>query len=183
MNFLDSRLESQFTKFMDQKTLWIPVLSDHKKHWCQNRISFVYFYGLETYEEWIVGTNHNDCDQYQISFLSDFLSRGNTIYQKKYLSDSTQDYDAQLAFWFMTNERLDKNLQIPNTVRQFWHLYPTQQNLNDCIPIMKWLDYCREIKDRWVVGCKNFVMDDVFLQYDKMITNLAKIEKNGLYTI
>lgn len=180
MNFLDSKLIPQFTEFINQRTLWVPVLSDRKKHWAVNQVSFVYFYGLERFDEWIVGIHHNDCHSFQISFLSDLVGKGNYVYQKKYLSDCAQDYEAQLAFWFESNERLDKELEIPVTIRQFWNWYPHQQNLNDCIPIMKWLEYCREIKDKFVLSCQNHKIDNAFVQYNQLVTNLANIERSGL---
>lgn len=182
MNFLSSRNLAKFIEGSHQKQLIIPILSDHKKHWAINQVSFVYFYNLETFQEWIVGINHNDCESFTICVLSDFFDKGNIIYHKKYLVDCGANHDANLAFWMQTNGRLDEDLKVPPTVKYYWNLYKDLENINDVIPIMKWLDYVRDIKDVFILNCRDFRVDEPFLKYDEFLTNLALIEKNGIGT-
>lgn len=163
----------------------VPIQSDSTMHWSQNRISFIYIYGLESKREWVIGINHNDCQNLPISVLSDFFNNNNWIYQKKYLSAENANYEAQMAFWFNTNQRLDSKIEPSNVIRYYWNLYSDYYNVNDIIPIMRWLEYVRDIKDIFLATCgkdlQRFEHDSAFLSYNDYITQLAIIEQNGFY--
>lgn len=174
MKFLET--EQELIKWSNN--LIIPVLSNPFKHWAINRISFVYFYDLNLYTESIVSINHNDSETIPISILSDFIGQDNYLYHKKYLTDSTQNYEAEMAFWLQTNERLDH--EIPLVIRSYWNQLKEYENINDCVPIMKWLEWCREVKDKFVLKVKNYEPNQTLKDYDLFLTNLSKIEKNGI---
>lgn len=177
MKFIRNLDEVQLEPF-----LLIPVLSDPKKHYVENRISFIYFYGLETFKEYILGINHNDVQRFNISILNNFKVKDVYCYKKKYLFDSRADFvslEAELVVWFKTNKKIE--IEIPLQVRQYWNWYPHLENVNDFIPIMKWLEYCRDIKDKFILQFNEFQLDEAFLQYNQLLTNLEQIEKTGLY--
>jgi len=178
MKFIETNQE--LLQWPNSNNLIIPVLSNPFQHWALNQVSFVYFYNLNLYTEAIVSINHNDSENLQISFLSDFLGQDNYIYQKKYLSDSTANYDAQMAFWLQSNERFDH--EIPFVIRSYWNHFKGYDNINDCVPIMKWLEWCREMKDKFVLTVKDYEATQTLKDYDLFLTNLSKIEKNGIYT-
>lgn len=174
MEFVES-----IPKPLKEQNLIVPVLSDPKKHWSQNRVSFIYCYGLKTFQEQILTFNHIDCLNLQISVLSNFLGTGNYIHQKKYLSDCGGNFDAQMAFWLETNQPL--KVDYNQTIR-FYHSSMTGvENLNDFIPIMKWLEWCREIKDVWVSKVQSYEITETLQQYDLLLENLSIVEKNGLF--
>ena len=177
MQFIESTQELALWK--DKCKLIVPVLSDHKKHWAVNRISFLYFYDLNLFTEAIVSINHSDSQNVPQSLLSGLLGSDNYIHHKKYLSDSAQDYDAQIAFWIETNQPL--KVDYGSSIRTYHNSLSKIENLNDSIPIMKWLEWCREVKDKFVLSVKRFTPDQTLKDYDQLLMNLAIIEKNGLF--
>lgn len=179
MDFLEE--VSEVNCWKQKRKLIIPVLSSPKKHWVLNQLSFIYAYDLDNFEECILTFNHNDAQNLHISVLSDFVGQDNFIYQKKYLNDCGQNYDAQMAFWLETNDKLD--VEVPFTIRRYWNQFRNVENINDCIPIMKWLEWCREVKDKFVLNVKKYEPDETLKQYDKLLENLSIIEKNGLFTL
>lgn len=168
-------------KLEDLKILLIPILRDSKKHYTQTQISFIYIYGLETYNEYIINLHHNDCGCVEICGINNFLGTEVYCYRKKYLSTlplKLGALEAELVYWFKTNKRLTPD--IPIQVQQYWSWYRNVNNLNDCIPIMKWLEYCRDVKDRFVVQYNSFELTNSFVKYNELLDNLEQIERNGL---
>jgi hypothetical protein len=47
---------------------------------------------------------------------------------------------------------------------------------------MKWLEYCRDIKDSFMFSFNGFEISEPFRRYDQLLDDLAEIEKNGLFT-
>lgn len=164
----------------DRRKLIIPVLSDANKHWVLNQVSFAYFYDLNLFEEAIVSINHTDALNLHISVLRDFRGENNYIYQKKVLGDCGLNFEAQIAFWLETNQRLEHEYN--QVIRSYHHSYPNLENCNDIIPIMKWLEWCRDLKDKFVLKVKDYNITNTLIEYDKLLENLTIIEKNGIFT-
>lgn len=163
------------------KKLIIPVLSDHWKHWSENRISFIYFYHLETFEETVLGINHNDVTGCEILRLSDFLTEGDYCYKAKYLSPYNANLsEAELMVWFNSNKPM--KIDEGNVIRGYWNQFNEIENINDCIPIMKWLEWLRDVKDEFLIHFKDFQVTEGFLRYNQFLKDLSEIEKNGLFT-
>jgi len=178
MLFLDD-----YGKIEDQKILLIPILRDHKKHYCENEISLIYIFGLETYQEQILNLTHNDCLNREIYVLNNFLDREVYCYKKKYLGgfrEKLQAYDVELLYWFNTNRKME--IKTPPEIRKYWIWYSDFDNVNDSIPIMKWLEYCRDIKDIFMVQYNKFQITEPFKKYNELLDNLEQIERNGLFT-
>lgn len=171
---------SNLEQIPKEHKLIIPIQSDCRKHWTENRLSFIYFYGLETFQESILGINHNDVSNCEIQRLSEFLGTDNYIYQSKILIDCRANYDVDLLVWFRTNFKLE--FEENQVIRSYHHQFYKIENLNDAIPIMKWLEHCREIKDRFLIHYKDFKVTEPFLRYNQLLRDLAEIEKNGLFT-
>lgn len=179
--FLESREEVvEFFGGSGQMFL-IPILSDHHLHWSINRVSFVYLCNLQTFQDAVISFHHNDCCNVEISILSDFFGLGGLMYRKKYLSVSEGDYEAETAFWLETNERLDPPTHA--TILQYHRTFHHRTFLNDSIPIMKWVEHCREIRDKFTSVCLNVQINPVLEVYSGMVDELAKIEKNGIFSL
>lgn len=162
------------------KKLIIPILSDHKKHWSENRISFIYSYNLETFDEVVLGFNHNDVSHCEILRLSDFLTEDDYCYKAKYLSHCGANvYEAELVVWFNSNKPI--KIDEGNVIRGYWNQFRDIENVNDSIPIMKWLEYCRDVKDEFLFHFKDFEVTEGFIKYNQFLRDLAEIEKNGLF--
>jgi len=156
--------------------LIIPIQSDHKKHWVENRISFIYKLNLETFTYSIINFHHNDG---LICPTNDYLNEGDVVYRKKTIVDCRAKYDVEMVYWYFTNERFE--VQVPFTIRSYWNDFSWDENVNDFIPIMKWIEYCNEIKEKFLLKMNLYNFDDLGLEkYHQMLQNLAIIEKNGL---
>lgn len=178
VHFLET--EQEIKEWQNREKLVILVLSDPKKHWVLNQVSFAYFYDLNLFEEAIVTINHTDATNVHISVLTNFLGENNYLYPKKYLDVSGANFDAQTAFWLETNQRLDQDYN--STIRNYHHFYPNLENVNDIIPIMKWLEWCRDVKDKFVLKVKGRTKTETLIEYDRLLQNLTIIEKNGIFS-
>ena len=55
-------------------------------------------------------------------------------------------------------------------------------NVNDAIPITKWIEYCRAVKDATMTAVRSIEHPN-FSVYNNFITNLRRIERRGLRSI
>lgn len=179
----------RLNEFKDDKLIIVPVLSDRHKHWIENRLSFIYGFNSSTFEEFIINFNHNDSLPLPISILSDFIIPTHYIYRKKVLIDRgvnmdviRQVNDIEMVYWFMTNQRLTPTTDLTINLYQGW--FPNINNLNDVIPIMKHLDHCRDIKDKFIIQLSKLTPNhNVSLdKYNQILNNFIEIEATGLFT-
>lgn len=173
---------SELERTRGEPKLVIPVLSSPNLHWTENRVSFIYFYLVRTFEEFVVGINHNDVCDVEIRAVIDFLNKGDYMFKKKYLSlywaNLSEIWDVEMLYWFQTNQKL-----VPETfpvIHDFHVQFKEIKNINDSIPIMKWLDYCRDIKDKFLLVHNGFEVTESFIKYNQLLDDLSEIEKNGL---
>jgi len=175
MVFLDN---TSNLSWADNANIVVPVLSDRRKHWSENRLSFVYVYNVDLRKEAVIGIHHNDCSNVSESFLTDFIGTDNYIYHKKYTPAHRSNFEAELVYWFDTGNRFVPN--IPAAIKNYYSTMSGVDNINDCIPIMKWLDYCRDIKDSMIVKINSFQVTAPFRHYNNLISELIEVERNGI---
>lgn len=179
VKYLDSNNVHEISS-LNEPLFLVPILSDHKKHWTLNQISFIYIYGLDSHSEYVFGVNHNDVFNHNIQTFPARFSNLVYSYKSKYIIDFSDVYDAELLYWFCTNESMAK-INIDFRIQQiYYHRTPNESNINDCIPIVKWLEYCRNLKDIFILEYKKFEKKSSYdLYFDLIFCNLVKIEKNG----
>lgn len=173
---------SNLEEILDEQKLLIPILSDPKKHWSVNRLSFIYGYYLGSEREFVLGLNHNDTENVEIRPTINFLLEDDYIYHKKFLTQYNKDfkgYEAELVHWFETNQRFE--VEENKIIRSYWNQFHNFENINDSIPIMKWLEHCRNIKDMFLISFHEFKVTEPFKKYQNLIDNLTIIEQNGLF--
>lgn len=180
--FLLYLLKMIFNRIAFDPKVIIRILSDPKVHWSINRVSFAYL--ADTRSESIINFHHNDCE---ICPTIDDLNLMDTMYSFPQIVDpersscETEPFtrsfrNAELAYWFKTGKRLD--IQPDWTIRQYWDM--GIPDVNDVVPIMRWIEYCRSIKNA-VIGLSTNV--PAFDEYEKFIINLRKIESIGLRSV
>ena len=170
MKFVTERINTE-------DTLFIPVLSDNRKHWSLNKVSFIYCYSLQTHQEYIININHNDAikGQLPITQPNDF------IYNKKYLSPDISGYEAKMLVW-LEKVTFQKHQQ-PQIIRNYYNTFKKVKYLNDCIPIMLQIQHCKNLKDEFMISYNRLNgSDEPLNEYTKLQDNLAIIERNGLFT-
>lgn len=158
------------------------ILSDPKKHWTQNRVSFAYLANETT--ESIINFHHNDA---VICPVSNDLRLIDTYYafpqiigcgsqQPHSGAYFNQFHNAELAYWFKTGKRFDLEPDI--TITRYWAM--GMDNVNDAVPIMRWITYCRQVRDL-LMGLDT--TGSAFSEYESFILNLRSIEKKGLNVV
>lgn len=182
VQFLTPRNIDKFQELVNERCLLVPVLRDTHVHWNLTSPSFIYVYGLQSHTEWCVGFTHNDCENFTISVLNAFFYKPNYLYQKKVLVDCGACGDAETVFWMQTGQRLNEEVTTPQICHEYWRTFAGHKNVNDFIPIMRWLEYCKDVKDVFVAACRGFDFDTPFRRMERMVLNFAEIDKTGLQT-
>lgn len=169
--------------FTNDPKIVVPVLSDHKAHWCVNRLSFAYLFNIRTHQELILGFNHNDLYKFDTGVLGSFLDQNTYVFKKKYLMmfpNWEHLLDVELVHWYYTNERF--TFVTDRTTKKYWSDFREEPNVNDFVPIMRHLETCRSIKDNAVTRLTNSLIPEPLKNYQKISDNLSEIEAQGLYT-
>lgn len=170
--------------YINDPKLIIPVMSDHKAHWCVNRLSFAYIFNLHTHQELMMGFNHNDLFPFKQEEIIPFLGNSTFVFKKKFLwglENWKHLIDVEMVYWFKTNQRF-----LPNTdpvIKRYWSDFKDTSNVNDFIPIMKHLDSCRFIKDSVLSYLDKSSLPDSFFKYQDTLDNLVEIETQGICVV
>jgi hypothetical protein len=168
--------------FMNDPKLIVPVLSDHKAHWCTNRLSFAYVFNISTHQELMLGFNHNDLHRFDRKVLSPLVGKDTFALKKKYLyglPNWESMLDIEMVHWFATNERF--YYEVDRTVKRYWSDFRNTPNVNDFIPIMRHLETCRSVKDNILTQLTSITISESLIRYQKISDNLSEIEMQGLY--
>ncbi len=168
--------------FLNDPKLIIPVLSDHKAHWCINRLSFAYVFNIRTHQELMLGFNHNDLHRFSLDVLTPLLGEDTYVLKKKYLyglSNWEPMLDIEMVHWYFTNQRF--SYDVDRTVKRYWSDFRDIPNVNDFIPIMKHLETCRSVKDEILTQLTSITISESLIRYQKISDNLSEIETQGLY--
>jgi len=179
----EKNIKNSVGLFLNDPKIVVPFLSDHKAHWCENRLSFAYVFNIRTHQELMLGFNHNDLYRFDKRVLGSFLGPDTFVFKKKYLMEFPnweQLLDLELVHWYFTNERFA--FDVDTTVRRYWFDYKDEPNVNDFVPVMRHLGTCRSIKDNIVTRLTNFTAPQPLREYQKISDNLSQIETNGLFT-
>jgi len=165
------------------KTLWIPILSDNSAHYIQNRITAIYIYSFETEDEYLIGFHANDLDTINIEYFFGIIPTGHRIvYNAKYFSVfDFECVDADLLIWYYTSNSISVDQNASKIFNIYRGRYSGMNNINDVIPIMRILDYCRDIRNRFI---EHYVVpdDDGYLFYETIYRkNLLKLEHSGIH--
>ena len=155
----------------------VPILSDTNFHPKKNRISLLYF-EIDS-EEFILTINH--CESVRVKpFDFKFDFKFNVLDKKSFLhliSEELDVTDINLKYYLSTNQQLNVDELETNAHHFYNRKYYKSMWINDVIPIMKHLEYCRKI----VSKIKD--MNETHDEYDKDLNNaLYHIESNGIQT-
>ena len=167
-----------------QESIWIPVFSDSFKHYCNNRISFIYIYLIDDKTDYIISFNHKDCLNWKSERLQQLKTNHNIYVLNKKSFSYFYPYtilDIDLLNWFQHNETLkleDCDTEVHESFNRWYYNVPW---INDLIPITRHYERCRLICDLAKETISDSIVDQSFEEYNALvIDNLAAIERNGL---
>ena len=173
--------------FNKESSILLPVQCDESKHPMDSKLCILYVIFLtDDLEEYILPFRHSDAVNLNIEYIKE-LNTEQTVYtydKKKLLHfvELENVCDMQMKSYLETNQPLIIEDSITPTHEYFYRTHYKKSNLNCVIPILKHLEASRIIVDR----IKGYSLGEVPESYDtynnKVLTNLQRIESNGLQT-
>jgi len=165
-------------------SLWIPMYSDPYCHFMNNTISFIYIYCIDDDKQFIIPFRHKDCFNLNIELLNNLTSdRDIYVLAKKRFTkfSSIKCYDADMVAWWQNHKMLpldESNTSAHDAWNRWWH---NETNTHDWLPIMKHIERCAEMKDKFMEYYKTFDKTVAFEEYEQLVTdNFACIERTGI---
>ena len=178
----------QFNKFVEKykksRCILTPIFSDFKKHCLQNRLSIMYVKLLTDNSEYILPFNHSEALNISIDNIKK-LNCDNVKYtfNKKELNHIIKldnVVDINLLNYMKYNIPLNTEEITSNSHQYFSNTLYHRENINDVIPILKHLEYCRKLNNKF----EPLLNNEINYNYnDDVIDSLSFIESSGLETI
>jgi len=167
MNLIENTLSlANLAKSRPKIGLMIPVWSSARGHEWSSKISFVY-YRTET-EDGIINFNHIDAGTVPQFDLRKFCDENTLVFGNRYIRTNGLDYE------WVYFEEYGKPFVFAEFVESVYRGYRNDFNeLNDCIPLMKWYETLRTIPN--IQTRKNW-----YSSYSDAITELGKVEGAGV---
>ena len=177
-----NELESFQKLYQQQDSIVIPISSDTNKHAVEDELCLLYVQMMSG-EEFILPFNHSETLNIDIPVLKSKFKK--YTYDRKKLNHFVKlnnVIDVNLLHYMATNEPLSIE-HIDTNAHQFFNMmYYRKKNINTIIPVLKHLEYCREL----AIILKDIIEkygEYVKLSYNNdVLDNLTHIECNGLQT-
>ena len=176
-----------FNKF---DSIVIPIECDFNKHPKDTRLCLLYVKTMSNdSKEYILPFRHSDTLNLEEHIIDNLWTPKNVYtYDKKKLLhffNWKNTHDVQMNYYLEKNEPLSIDDMLTNAHEYFYRKYYGKSNINCVIPIMKHLEWCRNVvevlKTAGVIGLKE--TESVYNIYNEdVLENLQKIESNGLQT-
>jgi len=167
MNLIEDKktLES-FLKNNSDIELLVPVWSSHKAHPLGNRISFIYYRNGS--DDGIININHIDANKLNKFDIAKLIGDNTIVLDSRYISNLGYDYEwlyfEEYGTPFLFNEFAEGVYR--GYRREF-------EELNDCIPLMKWYELLKTIPS---LNGKS----EVNKKYSSAIRTLGRLEGAGV---
>ena len=177
-------LEQVKESLKNSDSLWIPMYSDPYCHFVNNTISFIYIYCINSSNQYIIPFQHKDCFNMDIELLNDLTSQRDiyVLAKKRFTKfSSIKCYDADMVSWWQNHKMLpldESNTSAHDAWNRWWH---NETNTHDWLPIMKHIERCEEMKNKFMEYYKTFDKTIAFEEYEQLVTdNFSTIERTGL---
>ena len=176
------QLKKFIKKYKSEDSILIPISCDSNKHPVDDKLSLLYVQLLNG-EEFILPFDHSETLNIDIPNLESDTKK--YTYDRKKLNHFIKldnVIDVNLMHYMATNVPLSIEEIDTNAHHFFNMMYYRKKNINTIIPVLKHLEYCRElakvIKD--TIAKHN---QSVNVSYNnEVFDNLTYIESNGLQT-
>ena len=191
MKIIESRKEWEnfMVEFERNNSIVIPIQCDPNLHPMATELCLLYVKSLEyPLEEYILPFRHSDAINLSLKYITMIWTpRDVFTYDKKKLLHFVEwenVYDVQMNYYMTKNEPLSIDEVTTNAHEYFYRTHYKTKNINCAIPLMKHIEWCREIVERLkvmvLVRPGNHSTCEI---YNKdVLESLQYIEKSGLQT-
>ena len=176
------QLKKFIKKYKSEDSILIPISCDGNKHPVDDKLSLLYVQLLNG-EEFILPFDHSETLNIDIPNLESDTKK--YTYDRKKLNHFIKldnVIDVNLMHYMTTNVPLSIEEIDTNAHHFFNMMYYRKKNINTIIPVLKHLEYCRElakvIKD--TIAKHNQYVNVTY--NNEVLDNLTYIESNGLQT-
>ncbi len=185
MKIIDSK--QSYIDFLDDflmdSSIIIPILSDHRKHVLNNKLSLLYVYVLGGHEYVIPVNHYESLFNVTVAQLKTDLDNGlkKYVYDRKIIQHLFQwDFviDTNLIHHFKYNTSINDSKLLTSAHEFYNGKYWKYGNINNIIPITKHIEYCTLLKNK-LLSLIDF-NDKSFDLYNESISNYVDIEASGL---
>ena len=177
-----NELESFQKLYQQQDSIVIPISSDTNKHAVEDELCLLYVQMMSG-EEFILPFNHSETLNIDIPNL-DSKTKKYTYDKKKLTHFISLDnvIDVNLSHYMKTNQPLVVD-DIETSAHYFFNMkHYKKRNINKVIPILKHLEYCRNLSKILREVIEEARDSDNMSYNNEVLDNLSYIEQNGIQT-
>ena len=175
---------SSFLKiYRKQDSIVLPIQSDEHKNSVEDNICLLYVQMLDG-DEYILSYNHSESLNLdnKPNLKSDTIKYTLDKKRLQHLINTNNVVDVNLLHYIKTNQPLQTD-NIDTTAHNFFNMkHYRKKNINRVIPILKHLEYCRELSNILRGVAENPDDSDNMSYNNDILDNLSYIENNGLQT-
>ena len=177
-----NELESFQKLYQQQDSIVIPISSDTNKHPVEDDLCLLYVQMMSG-EEFILPFNHSETLNIDIPNLDSKTKK--YTYDKKKLThfiSLNNVIDVNLSHYMKTNQPLVVD-DIETSAHYFFNMrHYKKRNINKVIPVLKHLEYCRNLSKILREVIENASDSDNMSYNNEVLDNLSYIEQNGIQT-
>jgi len=179
--------EKFITKFKMEDSVVLPIQCDDKLHPSESKLCLLYIRLLnDNTDEYVLPFRHSDALNLNLKYIKKTNTSKNIYtYDKKkllHLVEWENVFDLQMMHYLRKNEPLLIEDVTTNSHNHFNTYYRNFDNVNSIIPILKHVEWCREVIDRIKVSALG-KQPSCYETYNfDVLESLQYIEQHGLMT-
>ena len=180
----NEQLSSFLKIYSKQDSILIPIQCDEHKHSVESDICLLYVQMLSG-EEYMLSYNHSESLNLDDEPTLKSDTKKYTLDKKKlqHLINVDNVIDVNLLHYISTNLPLQTD-NIDTTAHNYFNMkHYRKKDINRVIPILKHLEYCRELSKILKDVIEKGSDSDNMSYNNEVLDNLSHIENNGLQTI
>ena len=193
MVIVESKKEwaSFISAFEENNSIVIPIQCDPNAHPMATELCLFYVKLLDgDLEEYILPFRHSDAINLKFKYITMMRTPKDVFtYDKKKLLhfvDWKNVYDVQMDYYITKNVPLSIDEVTTNAHEYFYRTHYKTKNINCAIPIMKHIEWCREMVERLKIGAlagkkENEGVSEIYNR--DVLESLQYIEKSGLQSL
>lgn len=166
----------------DKEIIILLTLTNPTKHYCDNNLSLIYIRIIEPFTEYVIGFNHTDLVDMDVSILGEIQPKMVwTINQKQLLSFiKNKDIKDVDMFYYLTSNNTPEWIRDTQTHRYYTRKYTHEHDINIYIPFPKHVEIHQDNAGKMIAIIKNHLMPTGFDFYTTSLQTMYEIENNGM---